>query len=223
MKIFYLGVMLFYTQLSLAGTGVDPFKPIPYTITISTNVQEKTNKLSSVDKKHAGEAIKVGAAFMKQYLDQMVCNMENPDWEGQVGGLVAAEWVNQTTCAEIRGQVVTGYGYDNDSLAVRELCSQALLIDIKFEHDSMYLTYEMTKVGAFIGIHEGRLIAFNSEGSGQKEKIVIALNADVKVYKMIPPDSNQERGYGWDLGNLVYPRYKELYKQFKQEIEQVCK
>lgn len=240
-KIILLGAVLFASRISVADSGLG--KDIPITVTIASSVQEQISKLPAEEKKRADKALKVGAAFMQQYLDGLVCDTENQFWDEEVGGLVAKDSYNW-------GEVFCGQETANWNQKDRpQVCSQSSLIALQFEKGGVSLKYQTVQLGTLSyessGPHE-----FKPQGSGKTRQLIMMINADNRVSDITPKGWPDEIAYGrslndmkFDVANtekfLIHPtpivgetmasikvkydRYKKLIEQIEQQAAQECK
>lgn len=234
MKIIILGSLLFFYQMSFADSGLS--ESVPITVMVAANVQEQISKLPATEKKHAEEALKVGAAFMQQYLDGLVCDTENQFWDEEVGKVVAKdsyEW-GITFCSK---ENAVGKKKDRP-----QACSQSSLIAFQLENGEVILKYQTIQMGTLSYDSSGPS-EFKPQGAGNIEQLVVMVNSGNRVYDISPKGSPDEIAYGRLIDEakffLKFPhgggmdtpetlkvqgtRYKKLIKQMEQQAAHVCK
>ena len=233
-NIVLLGAMLFASQLSVADSGLS--EDVPITVTVAAKVQEQINKLTPLEKNRVEEVIKVGASFMQQYLDGLVCDTENQFWDEEVGRVVAKdsyEW-GVTFCSQ---ENAVGKKRNRP-----QACSQTSLIALKLENGDAILRYRTIQLGT-LNYDSSGPNEFNSQGAGNIEQLIIMVNSDNRVYDIAPKGEPDEIAYGRFISEakffLKFPhgggmdtpetlkargiRYKILIKQMEQHASHVCK
>lgn len=233
-RIILLGAVLFASQISIADSGLS--KNVPITVTVAAAVQEQISKLPAAEKKQADEAIKVGAVFMQQYLDGIVCDTENQFWDEEVGKIVAKdsyEW-GITFCSQ---ENAVGKMRDRP-----QACSQSSLIALQLENGNVILKYQTIQLGTLSYDSSGPN-EFKPQGAGNTEQLTVMVNSDNRVYDIFPKGWPDEIAYGRLIDEakffLRFPnsgaatpevsleakgiRYKKLIQQFEQQAARVCK
>lgn len=236
--------ILLVSGLSFADSGLS--KDVPITVTAAANVQDHIGKLPPAEKRRAEEAIKVGAAFMQQYLDGLVCDTQNQSWTEEVGSLVAIDdynW-NEKFCS----QEASNWN-DWNQKDRPQACSQVSLITLQFENADVTLTYQLIQLGTLSNDSNGPS-EFKSQGTGDTKLLVVVVNSYNRVYDITPKGWPDEISYGRSISemkfgvtnmedyfkhpvphigqtkasiNAKYNRYKKLIKQIEQQAAQICR
>jgi hypothetical protein len=245
--------MLLASQLSMAANesayddDTDTFwkiadykKNVPVIVTVAGAVPNKITQLPSADAKRVKEAIKIGAIFMERYLDGFVSDM-NPTWHTEMAALVGSE--NTWAFQEITGLSHRLERTDgvNKYWVEKLMCSQANLIDFKFENSSLILIYQMTQLGTMSYDNHDHGQAFIPGDSGTKELFNLYINNENKIFNILPADREKEESYLAHLFELnlyvsQFPKHviekkyldkkllnQKLIQQIVNQAEKVCK
>jgi hypothetical protein len=223
--------MLMVPQLS-ADQAEGPPEDINYSeavkeshvsITASTGFNEEIAKLAPSNKKRVKEAADSGTAFIKLYLDGLVCMWDAPGYEMGMADFVADTGPIKDQCKNFDETHKSDNG--NEYVTLREVCPQVILQEFKFKNDVVLLTYQMTIVGTtnhFLLDHYFRTgqATFNAEESGKRIPIVIAVNLSNNVVYFVPTDRLADLTYQHVVGTLdSWP----LTQQIKSEAGKICR
>jgi hypothetical protein len=190
------------TEATKIREQISKQSPDDISVTMAASVQEQINRLPPTRKKHIKEASKVGAYFMQMHLFGLACDWTSPYWDEDMGEVVAMgsqEW-NDKVCSKIEPPEISGY--EPNSRATRAMCPQVTLSAFQFKDGGVSLTYQMIKAGVIVLGTEYN--AFISQGSGETEPIIVAVNANNRVYEMIPKDQNLEIVYSRKLNGMKW-------------------
>jgi hypothetical protein len=209
LKILCLIALLDNSQLSVADSWNSQSEINHFKVKVTDSAKSTISKLPLVEQERVKNAQKIGASFMRQYLEGDTCNGVEQQEDDQVVKIVATSLLEAPDLCSLE----TAWWQQKNNF---KACNMSSLIEVKLEKDEVILKYQTLQIGELIGSGSGFGPAkFLPIEKRQAVETIVFVNAENKVNDIIPrgapnqddytrslKDFRQAHFVGLDTGNM---------------------